>query len=72
MSEQKTTNTEKEAALESIITAAVQIPGVKVDRNKFLASMFAHEDVDIKDVLEYGPIAANISQEHPDFLSVVL
>lgn len=65
MSEQLTnaTSTEKEVALESIITSAIQIPGVKVDRKKFLAEMFATEDVAIQDILDLGPIAANISQD---------
>ena len=30
-------NVEKELALETIITNAIQIPGVKVNRDKFLA-----------------------------------
>lgn len=65
MSEQLTNgnSTEKEVALESIITSAIQIPGVKVDRKKFLAEMFATEEVAIQDVLDLGPIAANIPQD---------
>ena len=63
MGEQITTNTEKEVALESIVTSAIQIPGVKVDRKKFLAEMFATEDVAIQDILNLGPIAANVSQD---------
>ena len=35
MSEQ--TKIEKEVALENVITSAVQIPGVEVNRNKFLS-----------------------------------
>ena len=35
MDEQK--NIEKEVVLENVITTAVQIPGVKVDRKKFLS-----------------------------------
>ncbi len=54
---------EKEVALESVITSAVQIPGVKVSRNKFLTEVFATEDVVMQDVLELGPIEANVSQE---------
>lgn len=50
-------------ALESIITSAVQIPGVKVNRNNFLADIFANENVVISEVLDVGPIEANISQE---------
>ena len=61
-------NMEKEVALESIITSAVQIPGVKVSRSKFLAETFATEDVILQDVLDYGPIEAKISQER---LSVI-
>ncbi len=61
MSEQK--NVEKEVALENIITSAVQIPGVKVNRNKFLSETFSTEDVVIQDVLDYGPISAGVSQE---------
>lgn len=54
---------EKEVALENIITAAVQIPGVKVDRKKFLAETFAGQDVAIQDVIDFGPIQANVSKE---------
>ena len=56
-------NTNKELALESVITSAIQIPGVKVKRNKFLAELFATEDVAIQEVLDHGPISAGISQE---------
>lgn len=67
MSEQL--KSEKEVALESIITSAVQIPGVKVDRKKFLAKLFSPEDVVIQDVLDFGPIQAGISQEKLSKLS---
>lgn len=53
----------KEFALENVITTAVQIPGVKVDRKEFLAKIFDSEDVIIQDILEFGPIKANVSQE---------
>ena len=61
MSEQN--KIEKEVALESIITSAVQIPGVKVSRDKFLAETFVSENLPIQDVLDMGPVAAGISQE---------
>lgn len=61
--EANTNGTEKEVALESIITSAIQLPGVKVDRKKFLAEIFATEDVVIQDVLDLGPIAANIPHD---------
>ena len=54
---------EKEVALESIITSAVQIPGVKVSRDKFLAEIFVDENIPIQEVLDLGPVAAGISQE---------
>lgn len=54
---------EKEVALESIITTAIQIPGVKVNRNRFLAEAFANEKLPIQDVLDLGPITAGVSQD---------
>ena len=56
-------NAGKEVALESIITSAVQIPGVKVSRDKFLSETFATEDVIIRDVLDFGPVGAKVSKE---------
>lgn len=61
MSEEK--KLEKEVALENIITSAVQIPGVKVDRKKFLAETFANHNVAMEDIFDLGPIEAGISQE---------
>lgn len=61
MSEEK--KLEKEVALENIITSAVQIPGVKVDRKKFIAETFANHDVVLEDIFELGPIEAGISKE---------
>ena len=69
MSAQLTENAGKEVALESIITSAIKIPGVKVDRKKFLAEMFAREDIEIQKVLDLGPIAANISQDRLTLLA---
>lgn len=50
-------------ALENVISSAIQIPGVKVDRKKFLSESFSNEDVDINAVIELGPIEANCSRE---------
>lgn len=50
-------------SLENVITTAIQIPGVKVNRKKFLTECFAGEDVNINDIVEFGPIEANCSQE---------
>lgn len=52
-----------EVALEAIISNAIQIPGVKVDRDQFLADTFAKEKVDIQKILDLGPVEAGCSQE---------
>lgn len=53
----------KEFALENVITSAVQIPGVKVDRRKFLSEIFSSEEYAIQDILDFGPIQTGVSQE---------
>lgn len=55
---------EKEASLELVVTNALKIPGVKVNRNEFLAKQFdGMKDVDIHQVLELGPVQAGMSEE---------
>lgn len=56
-------NVEKEVVLENVITGAVQIPGVKVDRKKFLAEVFANQDFAIQDIIDLGPLQANVPKE---------
>ena len=56
-------NVEKEYALETIITKAVQIPMVKVDRKTFLAETFAKDAERIPEIIENGPIAAGYTRE---------
>ena len=67
MKEQHTA--EKELALETIISSAVQIPGVKVNRSKFLSETFAAEDAEIQDILDLGPIAAQFPQDRLSVLA---
>lgn len=62
-------NVEKEFAIESVITTAIQIPGVKVNRNKFLAELFATENVVIQDVLDLGPVSAGVTQDRLSAIS---
>lgn len=50
-------------ALETIITNAVKIPGVKVNRSKFLAETFAGDDIDVQTIIDMGPVSAGIPQE---------
>ena len=58
--EQKNT---QEVALENIISASVQIPGVKVDRQKFLAETFAGECDNLQEIISEGPVQSGISRE---------
>lgn len=53
----------KEVALEAIITETVKVPGVKVDREQFLAEYFIKEEIDINEILLYGPVKAGIPRE---------
>lgn len=54
---------EKEVALEKIITSAIQLPLVKVNRENFLISFFEKENVDIQEIVNRGPVGANVSKE---------
>ena len=60
---------EKELALETVISSAVQIPGVKVNRSKFLSETFAAEDAEIQDILDLGPIEAQFPQDRLSVLA---
>lgn len=57
------TNQTSEVALETIINSAIQIPGVKVDRQKFSAENFVKENVDTQEIIDLGPIEAGCSRE---------
>lgn len=53
----------KEIVLEDVISASVQIPGVKVDRNKFLAEQFANTEINLQELVDIGPVEAGVSQD---------
>lgn len=53
-----------EVALETIITNAIKIPGVKVDREKFLAEILVKETDNIQSVIEVGPVEAGIDEKN--------
>lgn len=53
----------QEIALETIISNAIKIPGVKVDRKKFLAEILVKETDNIQVVVEDGPIVAGIDEK---------
>lgn len=50
-------------SLEDIITTSIKIPGVKVNRDKFLAEQFAGTGANVQDIINLGPIDAGISRE---------
>jgi len=52
-----------DVVLEEIITKAIQIPGVKVDRKKFLSESFINNTSMIESIVDKGPIEAGITRE---------
>lgn len=54
----------KNFAMEDVISTAVQIPGVKVNRDKFLAEQFAGVDTNVQDIITLGPVEAGVSREY--------
>lgn len=52
-----------ELAMEEVVSTAVQIPGVKVNRDKFLEEQFENCDIDIQDIINLGPVEAGVSRE---------
>lgn len=53
----------KEYMLEDIIERAIQIPGVRVDRRKFLAEAFSSYCDSLDELLEKGPIEIGMDQK---------
>lgn len=57
------TGASNEFNLEKIISTSIQVPGVKVDRKKFLAETFSGKPTLLQDIWESGPIKAGLSRE---------
>ena len=55
--------------LEEIITKAIQIPGAKVDRNKFLAECFSSKVDLLERIMTEGPIEVGVSREEINSLA---
>lgn len=53
----------QEIALETIISNAIKMPGVRVDREKFLSEIFAKETDNIENIIINGPIVAGIGEK---------
>lgn len=60
---------QKEVTFESIVAAAIKIPGVKVNRNEFLGKTFANEGIDLQNIIDYGPIEAGCTEEQLEKLA---
>lgn len=56
-------NKTEEYKIDDIISNVLKVPGIKVDRAEFLKTTFVHEDVDIKKIIEVGPVEANCSEK---------
>ena len=57
----------REVSLEALITNAIQLPGVKVDRQKFLLETFGKRtDVDLQEVLATGGGQMRSGNPFPD------
>lgn len=56
-------NSSQDLSLESIITTAISLPGVKISRNAFLTDCFKNENVDIHEIIDNGPVVANCPRE---------
>lgn len=61
--EEKTNALAKQMMFEEIIAKAIQIPGVKVNRNQFLAEQFYSKKDQLEEIIENGPIEAGIRRE---------
>ena len=59
----------KQMMVEEVITNAVQIPGVKVNRKQFLAEQFASKVDNLEEIFDKGPIEAGIKREDIILLS---
>ena len=51
-----------EASFEAIVSTALKLPGVKVDRRTFLEEMFLGDAMDIEKIIEVGPVEAGCPQ----------
>ena len=53
-------------SLENVVTTAIQVPGVKVNRELFLREQFQKESKElIESIVENGPVNAQVSQDVP-------
>lgn len=56
-------------SLEDVITTSIKVPGVKVNRDKFLAEQFAGNGMDVQQIIDLGPIEAGAQREEIENLA---
>lgn len=56
-------------SLEDVITTSIKVPGVKVNRDKFLAEQFAGNGMDVQRIIDLGPIEAGAQREEIENLA---
>ncbi len=61
--DEKEKSVAKDMMLEEVIVKAIQIPGVKVNRKKFLIDQFGKKNVNMELLLEKGPVEAGYTRE---------
>ena len=59
----ETKKAQNEISLETIVSNAIKVPGVKVKRDEFLAKTFSDLPDSIPSIVESGPIDAGVSRE---------
>lgn len=59
----------KEYMLEDVISKSVQVPGVKVDRNKFLAEEFTGHCKNLDELIDKGPIEVGLDKKTLDTIA---
>ena len=61
--EENENDSTKQIMLETVVTKAIQIPGVKVNRRQFLAEQFSSNADNLQEILDKGPIEAGVKRE---------
>ncbi len=61
--------TKESLSLDNLITQALKIPGVRVNRAEFLSTAFANEGILVRQIVEEGPVACDYSDVELDTMA---
>ncbi len=61
--QQPSTKVVQDNTFETILSKAIKLPGVKVDRSAFLTEMFGNHVFDLQEILALGPVQAKCPKE---------